>query len=146
LPPATTWTSRDLFIGDSTVGGLPVNTLRPLYPPEERAHGGEAGFLVAFVLDTAGHAELPTVSFINNTTRAFVRSVCIFYRNARFEPARSAGVPVRALTVQPWVFALDGGQWYGKRVDATPVRETFRRDGAEAAMSEIQHLQHCEAG
>ena len=142
--PSATWTSRDLFIGDSTVGGLPVNgPQRPLYPPEERARSGEAGFLVAFVLDSAGRAEMPTVSFISSIAPGFVRSVCIYYQSARFEPARSAGVPVRALTVQPWVFALGGGQWYGKRLDATPIRETFRREGADAAMSEIEHLQHC---
>jgi len=51
-----------------------MNTLSPpRYPDAERARGEEAGFLVAFVLDTTGHVEVPSISFIGKAPNAFAQ-------------------------------------------------------------------------
>jgi Gram-negative bacterial TonB protein C-terminal len=138
------WTNDDLIVADTAVGRRLIEGRAPRYPAEERLRGGEAGFLAAFVLDTTGRVELPSVSFIGTAPDPFARAACNHFRSARFTPVpQRAGIPVRALVVTDLVFAVEGGSWYGKTLDATPARERFRQEGAAKALAEMKPLQHC---
>ena len=138
------WTDTDLVVEDTLVRRQLVEGRTPRYPDGERARREEAAFLVAFVLDTTGRAELPSVSFIGKATDPFARAVCNSFRTARYAPvAYRAGVPVRALGILETVFAIEGGEWYGKTLDGNPIRQRFGKEGAASALGEMRALRHC---
>jgi TonB family protein len=86
----------------------PVRTNEgPRYPRDARDAGIPGLVVAAFVIDTAGRVELPTVSIVKNATNAsFINSVCMFLVTVRFQwpPTASA----RALIVMPFEFSLTG--------------------------------------
>ena len=105
--------------------------------------GGEAAFFAAFVLDTTGHAVLPTLRFLGNPPVAFASAVCAYYRDVSFAPAQVAGKANAALVVVPFVFALSGGKWQNRSIDPNPIRERFKKEGATAAIAEMKDLPSC---
>jgi len=137
------WASAGVIVADSAIAQAPVGRMAPRFPPEERARGVEAAFITAFILDTLGRVELPSISFLEDAPRAFAGAVCSYYRAARFAPARQNGAVSRALIVHPWTFGLSGGKWEHATIDAGPVRSKFQREGAVAAISELQSRPHC---
>lgn len=75
----------------------------PRYPAGARARGDEAKVIVAFIIDTSGAVELPSLTLLTRPNREFDDAVCTYLARVRFAmptPAR------RALVVWPFEFAL----------------------------------------
>lgn len=85
----------------------PLTRHAPRYPADVRALGLPGLVIVAFVIDTAGRVELPTVSIVKHPTHpSFVYAVCDFLATARFDWRPHA--PVRGLVIVPFSFSLTG--------------------------------------
>jgi hypothetical protein len=145
--PPFVWSNENLIVADSaaTATQAPIDKIVPWYPPDARAHGVEAAFVTAVIIDTLGRAELPSVSFVGTVPTAFARVVCAFYEAARFTPVRDGGSAKRVLNVHPWTFGLTGGEWEHKTIDERPVRERLLREGPAGAIEQIEPLPHCGA-
>lgn len=138
------WSSKDLVVVDSSHTPLPIDKTVPRYPPDERARRVEVAFVAVIILDTLGRVELPSVSFVGDVPVAFAHAVCDFYKATRFAPVASrSGGATRALVVYPWTFAITGGAWDGKTIDANPVRDRLQKEGAVIAIKELEPLPHC---
>lgn len=139
--------AEELVLADSAEAQVPTNRLPlPRFPSAERSRGEEAAFVAAFVLDTLGRVESRSVTFVGDAPASFVRTVCAYYKTARFTPVRRDGVARRALIVVPWTFGLQGGRWEKGTINESPVRERLRQEGAVAATAELDSLPHCPPG
>jgi TonB family protein len=116
LPP--TVTGGDLSFGtpdlgqpffeyqvDKPVMAVPGSAL-PVYPPELKARKVEGEVVVAFVVDTAGMAEVNTLKILKSTDSAFTEAVRVALPQMRFIPALVGQKKVRQLVQQPFVFAI----------------------------------------
>ena len=77
--------------------------LFPRYPDRARASGEEALVVTAFVIDTSGAVERPSITLLSPANREFDDAVCKTLARVRFAmptPAR------RALLVLPFEFGL----------------------------------------
>lgn len=136
--------AEELVLADSAEAQVPTNGLPlPRFPFAERSRGEEAAFVAAFVLDTLGRVESRSVTFVGDAPVPFARAVCEYYAAARYRAVRRDGVARRALIVVPWTFGLQGGRWEKRTIDASPVRERLRQEGAVAAAAELDSLPHC---
>jgi TonB family protein len=107
----------------------------PRYPADLRAAGVTGRLVAAFVIDTTGRAELPSVSFVERASDpGFHTAVCDFLRQARFVPSHAAGAPRRALVFVPFQFWLESAGpplplpamgRYKTLMRETPRRELF---------------------
>lgn len=80
-------------------------TLRPVYPPAQRAEGVEGFVLAEFVVDTTGRVEMDTFGVVSPAAPAFVEAVRAALPAARFIPATRDGQRVRQLVQLPVRFA-----------------------------------------
>jgi TonB family protein len=93
----------------------------PIYPEALwRAHVG-GHVLAQFVVDANGAVETGTVSIVTSTHPEFAAAVRAVVATARFEPALSAGHPVRQLVQLPFNFSLTAGD---DRPGPQPARPT----------------------
>jgi len=115
------------------------------YPLAERRAGIEAEFITVFVLDTTGRVEMPSVSLVGTVPRAFWQEVCRYLSRMQITPIRRNGQPRRALVVNPFSFALDGGE-LGRRPRETgeAVRKSILADGVAQAAIAFEPLPHCQ--
>ena len=91
---------------DSTQWPHAADKIRPRYPDGARKRGVQARVIAAFIIDTTGAAEFPSITLLTSANSEFDQSVCTYLRRARFTwraaPAR------RALVVWPIEFGLGG--------------------------------------
>jgi hypothetical protein len=120
------------------------------YPEQERIQSIEAALLMAFVMDTTGHAEHESVSFIGGAPRAFLDEACLWLRSQRFTPVQREGTVRRALVVTDLTFTLHPGPVGDVHLTnrAPPVnverrRRDFAAKGVEAAAHELTVHRHC---
>lgn len=83
-----------------------TNKVFPRYPDGARARGEQARVIAAFIIDTTGAPELPSITLLTPANDAFDQSVCAYFRRAHF--TWRAGPPRRALFVWPFEFELNG--------------------------------------
>lgn len=114
-----------------------------MYPLAERSAGQEAGFSVLYVIDTTGRVERSTISFTSGASREFYDAVCTYLRKARFTVVRRDSVPRRAFVIEPISFGIQGGEWWNKVADATPLRTAIAREGLTAWLAELEKQPHC---
>lgn len=75
----------------------------PQYPPRARLLGGNDSLVVAFVVDSAGAIELPTITLVRTPRNPeFRASACEFLTRLRFEPTTQ-----RMLVTMPFHFSID---------------------------------------
>lgn len=88
--------------GDAPV---PLRTgYSPRYPRSARIERRNDRLVMAFVIDTTGRVELPTVSVVAPPEdRAFTGSVCLFLAQVRYA---TTSPPRRVLLLQPFYFQI----------------------------------------
>lgn len=94
----------DGFTVDKPV--VPLSGPPPRYPAMLKDAGVEGRVDVRFVVDTLGRVESGSVQVIDATHALFVESVRTALLRQRFMPAEVAGVRVRQLVTQPFVFTI----------------------------------------
>jgi len=80
--------------------GLQYTTFRG---PKHPGVNGEA--LVAFVVDTSGHADMETFTVQKSTAPEITKTVRDYLPSQRFTPATLGGCTVRQLVFMPFVFS-----------------------------------------
>ena len=138
---------EELVLGDSTEARPRPTAAFAKYPDDMRVANVEAGFATIYVVDTLGRVEYRTISFAPDVPSQIRASVCTFLRRVVHAPVVRAGRRQRAVLVGPWTFALEGGVWYNRRFDATPIRAALAAaiaaDGMRAALVPVAARQHC---
>ena len=104
----------------------------------------EAAFGTIFIIDTLGHVEMPSVTFITETPPSLRNSVCEFVAKWRFAPVKRDNARRRAALVIPWVFARQGGALDGHKMDSRPITNSLRQRGFAAYVAELDTLPHCK--
>jgi protein TonB len=94
----------DGFTVDKAV--VPLSGQPPRYPAMLKDAGVEGRVDVRFVVDTLGRVESASVQVIDATHALFVESVRAALLRQRFIPAEVAGVRVRQLVTQPFLFTI----------------------------------------
>jgi len=113
------------------------------YPEPKDGQIEEAQPIAAFVIDTAGRVEVPSISFVQSAPPRFRDSVCRVLRSARYEPMPAGGQPRRTLVAQPFVFS---GQAGALRMGITPDDwnrrvSTMSREDLFAYLNKLPHCQ-----
>jgi hypothetical protein len=97
---------------------LPIRHPRIRYPESSRRGRAEGTLILKFVVDTTGRVDMRTVRDVWPSDRprltgelgayykAFLAAATHALRDARYEPARIGGCPVRQLVQQPFAFKL----------------------------------------
>jgi hypothetical protein len=107
-------------------------------------NGVEAQTIVAFVIDTVGVIEPKSVSFLGNPERPFVASMCRALSQVRYHPVVRDGQKRRALMLQSFMFALEGGSLDIKRPpDIAAASRAIQREGLLPSLMELEHTVHC---
>lgn len=125
-----------------TRGGL--RSSAPIsYPVPIEGQIEEAQPIAAFVIDTAGRVEVPSISFVQSAPARFRESVCRVLRSARYEPMPMGGQPRRTLALQPFVFSRQAGALrVGMTADDWSRRvSTSSREELFAYLSKLPHCQ-----
>lgn len=78
----------------------------PTYPPPLKARGVEGEAVVTFVVDSTGHAEVPTFAVVRSTDSLFVNAVKDALPSMRFLPAMVGNKKVRQLVQLRYPFTL----------------------------------------
>lgn len=135
--------------GDPT--GLRVDfngLMAPRYPDDARAAEQASVPVVAFVVDTTGHIETATASFLNDPPPAFRAAVCGALPEIRFHPLVLDGQKQRVLLVQLYAFnTLKTPDSVGVARADSLVKATQERFGTRPVtdvIPELEALPHCD--
>ena len=90
---------------DKAVMPVPGSVV-PVYPPELKVRKVEGEVVAAFVVDTAGLAEVNSLKILKSTDSAFTEAVRSALPQMRFIPAMVGNKKGRQLVQQPFVFAI----------------------------------------
>ena len=149
LPVARFTDLASIVMSDSGEGKPLPHTGRVTYPDIQRAQSVEAAFAFAFVLDTTGRAEYPTISFIGSAQPPFFAEACRWLRMVRFERVRRDGVARRALVVGDLSFSLHRSLEDAeheapiRQVDVERYRRAFLVKGLALSAQELEAHRHC---
>ena len=115
------------------------------YPKDSLGNRQGANFLAAFLVDTTGHVDMKTVSFVRDAPAHLRGQVCKNLAGDIFRPVTRSGRLRRALVVRPFDF-LPGGQsatvvTAGMRFDST--RAAIEAKGIHASLAELENRPHC---
>jgi protein TonB len=78
----------------------------PRYPDILKSAGVEGEVVVAFVVDTTGRADVPSLKILKSTHELFAMAVRTALPSMRFLPAEVGGKKVKQLVQQPFVFNI----------------------------------------
>jgi protein TonB len=78
----------------------------PVYPELLKSAGIEGKVLVAFVVDTAGRAEMASLKIMQSDHPLFTEAVRAALPRMRFLPAEAGGKKVKQFAQMPFVFSL----------------------------------------
>jgi len=119
----------------------------PAYPDDARRNGIEAFPIIAFVVDTAGRIELPTVSFLDvPPPLEFQRSLCQWATMVRLTPYLLDGRAQRMLLVQPFSFEINRGPGSSRGPAmgaAATYRQRMRSTPLVDVIQALNTLPHC---
>jgi hypothetical protein len=102
-----------------------------------------AAFILAFVVDTLGKVEMPSVSFGNDVSQPILKAVCRALRVAEYHPLKRDGRLRRALTVEMLIIRQFDTPAAG-RVSATPLRTAIKENGIVETLPILAKQPHCE--
>jgi hypothetical protein len=129
---------------------IPPIGIRMPYPDAERAADHTAFPVVAYVVDTTGVIEVPTISFLDDTKRPFQQALCEYLPQLRYEPLVVAGQKMRVLVVESYGFnsltAPDASGKVRSRILARQLQETFGTQPVENVIPELERRPHCDDG
>jgi TonB family protein len=134
----------EIVVDTETHTRNPLRSAAPMeYPRPVSGRYDEAEPVVAFVIDTAGRVEGPSISFVQSASQPFRMTVCRFLRGARYVPQPTSERPVRTLVVQPFIFSRQvGALRSGLMVDDWNRRvATSSRDDLFAYLTGLPHCQ-----
>jgi len=118
------------------------------YPDAERAAEHTAFPVVAFVVDTTGVIEVPTISFLDDTKPVFQRALCEYLPRLRFQPLVIAGQKMRVLDVEVYGFNTaetpDISGSVRSHVLARQLQETFATQPVENVVPDLERRPHCD--
>jgi len=118
------------------------------YPDAERAADHTAFPVVAFVVDTTGVIELPTISFLDDTKPTFRQALCEYLPQLRFQPLVLAGQKMRVLAVEVYGFntatAPDAAGSVRAHVLARQLQESFATQPVENVIPDLERRPHCD--
>lgn len=118
------------------------------YPDAERAAEHTAFPVVAFVVDTTGVIEVPTISFLDDTKPPFQKALCEYLPQLRYEPLVIGGTKMRALVVASYGFNTlatpDAGAKVRSHLLARQLQETFATQPVENVIPELERQSHCD--
>lgn len=121
----------------------PIVTPPVRYPGGERARKTET-LIVAFVVDTTGSVEYPTISFLQAARRPLHQSVCNALSATRLSPGLSQGRPQRSLMVMPFSFAVLRDVLQGMpTVDMASYRRTLANQPRDSLIAQLERAPHC---
>lgn len=125
--------------------------LEPAFPKYPRGFDGSlinGAVVEAFVVDTTGHVELGTASFLQTDRPEFERSVCASLQKVRYAPIAIQGAKRRALITQVHVFVGNGGSDAAGEPAASAFRarmeNEFLNQPIEATIAKLEPLPHCD--
>jgi periplasmic protein TonB len=78
----------------------------PRYPDLLKLSGVEGGVIVSFVVDTAGRADVRSLTILKSTHELFAAAVRAALPGMRFIPAEAGGKKVRQLVLLPFAFNI----------------------------------------
>jgi protein TonB len=78
----------------------------PRYPDLLKLSGVEGGVIVSFVVDTAGRADVRSLTILKSTHELFAAAVRAALPGMRFIPAEAGGKKVRQLVLLPFSFTI----------------------------------------
>jgi len=148
-------TSRTRFRDPEHITGDPTGLrvdfnglMAPRYPDDARAAERTSVPVVAFVVDTTGHVEVETASFLNDPPPEFRDAVCKALPEILFHPLVLDGQKQRVLLVQLYAFnTLKTPDSIGlARADSiTRARqERFGTRPVTDVIPELERLPHCD--
>jgi hypothetical protein len=137
--------SSDVVVADSGEQRPMGASRMPRYPQDARLRNVEAIAWLAFLVDTNGRVEYPSITFLKDPPPSeFRESVCDYLRSFRLTPVVRDGRKRRALQLQPFVFALTGGgRLEGVRVDMKAEDRAVRSVPLDTAFALFEKLPHC---
>ena len=149
--PQTSVRFRDpgAITGDPTgMHMIPPIGIHMPYPDAERAAEHTAFPVVAFVVDTTGVIEVPTISFLDDTKPVFQQALCEYLPRLRFQPLVIAGQKMRVLDVEVYGFNTaetpDISGSVRSHVLARQLQETFATQPVENVVPDLERRPHCD--
>jgi hypothetical protein len=115
----------------------------PVYPVSLRDDRVTGQLMAAFVVDTSGRVELPSITFVEPAHADFQKSVCDFLRDTPFIPARRDGMPQRTLVFAPFRFTLSTEPPLGPQTNVNVYKTRARSLPREELVAELEKGQHC---
>ena len=120
----------------------------PSYPRTEVRKGRTAAQVVAYVIDTTGHVEFETITFLNSTPGKFSDAVCAFVPKQKFEPFIVANQKWRVLLVQMFGFNTWRNLDDRSMIDAADAlvkksQEEFSTSPISQVVARLETLPHC---
>jgi TonB family protein len=121
----------------------PIVTPHVRYPGGDRARKTET-VVVAFIVDTTGRVEYPTVSFLQTARQPLHESVCDVLRAARFSPGQSQGRTQRAVVVVPFSFAVLRDVLEGMPTfDIASYQRALANQPRDSVIAQLERAPHC---
>jgi Gram-negative bacterial TonB protein C-terminal len=149
-------TSLNRFKDPEGITADPTGLLRdtsvkafPRYPRDFAARKITGAVVVAFVIDTTGHVEFETASFLNTSRPEFAKAVCDLLPKLRFQPFLVGDQKWRVLLVE--MFAFDTwamSDTAGRRTASTLVahsQEDFATKPIVKAVEQLVSFPHCDS-
>ena len=125
----------------------PIVRARPKYPSNLEGDLVSGAAIAAYVIDTTGHVELGTASFLAVTRREFGTAVCDYLPKLRYAPFVGEGKKLRILIVQAHEFVAPGGPEPQEITDALGVQSRSEEEYAKLPVVEVidrlRKLPHC---
>lgn len=122
----------------------PVHRNRgPEYPVDLRGSGVTGQLMAAFVVDSTGRVEFRSITFVEPADVGFHHSVCRFLRDTQFRPARSDGIPRRALVFAPFRFTISSAPPLGPQTNVNVYATRARSAPREELIAALEKQPHC---
>jgi hypothetical protein len=136
---------RDVVVAE-VLESNPVARPTHFRPPQVIiANPQGAHFFMAFIVDTTGHVEPQTVSFLGDAPVSFRAPLCAMLAGWQYEPVRRAGKRHRALVIRPFDFwpAHDSTHRPTANGGFDSTRAALVGHGVDAAVKHLETLPHC---
>ena len=126
----------------------PASRPAPRFPRELEDKDVIGESVVAFVIDTTGHVELETASFLNNARPEFEKAVCEFLPTARFQPFVVVDRKWRVLLVEMFAFnklmVRDTARLRAASDLSARSQEEFSTEPIDKVVAHLVPLPHCD--
>jgi hypothetical protein len=125
----------------------PIVRAFPKFPSDLASSMISGAVVVAYVIDTTGHVELESTSFLNATHHEFANAVCDYLPKVRYQPFLLGEKKVRILVVQLHEFIAPGSPDSPDISAAVRLQSTnedkFTKTSIGTIVGELKQLPHC---